>query len=1358
MSAQECRSYFDKSFEVRAYSGYGLSGAITRKDGNQAPIDLVTVPYCSVFPNGSMGLGGMRQVWQGIEIVNEWVTTGPQGGADLNVPILMGAQVPCPGDSEQLLKNGQRRRRRLGRQDAPQAPDGGPPARHSPRRDESSSFRRGNRDSASRPSWPGHRPATVARAPTSRLELQQQSSGAISRLGDQGPPAQAMEERRAGTELGLLLVNVSGPSSSLGGPGYDAGLFWAEVNIELAGVGTAALLENTTVWYSVDGGQPLNCSGAGGDLYAGPILISSAGGGGVVRAVACVRGTPVAAGHSEPFSLVMGPYASITISFGDGAEAAAVKSYAGAQVVRTLCAALAITNFCAERVVVDAEDAAGGMLTAHILSATNAEAGSWRRQLVLNPAALQHHWPAGGPPPGPGWNLTVTDVSVTVPVPRERLHHPWQYCTSHYDCAAVDPTRIGTNITNTTPSDLPWGTGFCAARSSRLSAGRAPTCAYCQLHCMIESTDSFDGICPEHCGNFFSGKLPQCMSSGKLQETYSCNDQYRFELRQFTQDGERVPDPRRAKMNTLRSLTPSNNLIGGVILTQYRSPDAACPISSTGGMGRFESLHGVQCVDSAAVDPRPFGADPSFVVSSALFDGKHTPQQFYNLSTEAFTTDQAGAPTVMPYGFFPHQWDSVRRAPKNASLIWPASVDEFKLYFDGRISSEQAQTLLQYMEDGRFFDVATSQLKVEMIAYNAELKLFATWTVVFDWQRTGDISWDYALQIVDVEGRETSLTGPALALLLYHFAMEVWQIYVHCRSMRLGEYVWSLFNLISWLNILVQGVAWYYWLEIRAAVAAFEMDESSYVLADPLATFRPFATDAEQEYRLLELIDRVSMLGDLQGYHSSFAGISIILFVFNMIARLDFQPQMGLITRTLSRAGSHLAHYIVLYVLVFMGYAVVGNLMFGSLYAGMATLSMTCQTLMFMMLAFDPTHFYAQMNHAITHRQGSSVQPGSTEYNIYLWSYMFINAFILMNIFLAILVSAYDDIARESHGCKGVLADIHEMLTYNARRLFLPATHFITDDDLLQQIGAELRRLAGGSWGETELSARAHTVRDALAPKQAILLGRGVAMEKEQIKALVEKVIQSKAPAGGRMEKFKTRLADFVWPSLLPDDPPAAANPETPAGSVIEDGCATPEGRGAKARRRSLSQSQVNLLLSEKYAAVDELMARLGVDMRKRSKEAAEEVFRLLQIEGHASLIRVLSAVEGLEERMGRSGRRLGQMARHLMPGTHCAEELAAEEEQEEQEAVEVAEAEAAAAVDPATVIGTLEVTSLTHAPFHTSCLSHYPPAHPSPSVFLRHTLFRILSTSVILYDSTLMQTPSLLPFLILSHLVSEFV
>jgi hypothetical protein len=69
----ECDHFFQESFFVRAFSGYGLSGSVSVRSGNQEPVSLVDVSYCGVFPNGSMGLGGLRRYFRGNDLGLEWV-------------------------------------------------------------------------------------------------------------------------------------------------------------------------------------------------------------------------------------------------------------------------------------------------------------------------------------------------------------------------------------------------------------------------------------------------------------------------------------------------------------------------------------------------------------------------------------------------------------------------------------------------------------------------------------------------------------------------------------------------------------------------------------------------------------------------------------------------------------------------------------------------------------------------------------------------------------------------------------------------------------------------------------------------------------------------------------------------------------------------------------------------------------------------------------------------------------------------------------------------------------------------------------------------------------------------------------
>jgi hypothetical protein len=56
-------------------------------------------------------------------------------------------------------------------------------------------------------------------------------------------------------------------------------------------------------------------------------------------------------------------------------------------------------------------------------------------------------------------------------------------------------------------------------------------------------------------------------------------------------------------------------------------------------------------------------------------------------------------------------------------------------------------------------------------------------------------------------------------------------------------------------------------------------------------------------------------------------------FVFRILKSLDFQPRMGLVTRTMAAAMGDLLHFCILFMFVYLGYAIVGHFLFGPAHA-----------------------------------------------------------------------------------------------------------------------------------------------------------------------------------------------------------------------------------------------------------------------------------------------------------------------------------------------------------------------------------------------------------------------------------------
>lgn len=104
------------------------------------------------------------------------------------------------------------------------------------------------------------------------------------------------------------------------------------------------------------------------------------------------------------------------------------------------------------------------------------------------------------------------------------------------------------------------------------------------------------------------------------------------------------------------------------------------------------------------------------------------------------------------------------------------------------------------------------------------------------------------------------------------------------------------------------------------------MDEDSYpVLADPYSAARMFTVDTSKEEAYLKFANEIDNLALYVRLYNACAGTTIILFVFRLLKALDFQPIMGIVTRTLWAASSDMAHFVVLYALISMGFALSGG-------------------------------------------------------------------------------------------------------------------------------------------------------------------------------------------------------------------------------------------------------------------------------------------------------------------------------------------------------------------------------------------------------------------------------------------------
>eukprot|EP00897_Mesotaenium_endlicherianum_P002937 jgi/Mesen1/2671/ME000167S01821 len=115
---------------------------------------------------------------------------------------------------------------------------------------------------------------------------------------------------------------------------------------------------------------------------------------------------------------------------------------------------------------------------------------------------------------------------------------------------------------------------------------------------------------------------------------------------------------------------------------------------------------------------------------------------------------------------------------------------------------------------------------------------------------------------------------------------------------------------------------------------------------------------------------------------------------------MDFQPRMGIITRTLSAASPELLHFFILWLIVFVGYATFGHLVFGRTIDQFRSLASSLVGCFYMMLQDD------DINQSLMQLKGLELAAGV----VFFWTYIIFVDFVLLNLVVAIVIDAFMEV------------------------------------------------------------------------------------------------------------------------------------------------------------------------------------------------------------------------------------------------------------------------------------------------------------------------------------------------------------
>ena len=486
-----------------------------------------------------------------------------------------------------------------------------------------------------------------------------------------------------------------------------------------------------------------------------------------------------------------------------------------------------------------------------------------------------------------------------------------------------------------------------------------------------------------------------------------------------------------------RHIGLTNRVIAGMLLHTTRTLPANC--SST----RFKDIDNT-C--TGELDVLSFGVDPVFKRGAQMYnpdlDNELAVTSYYNCTNLTLGEDgpsynlpdpvNLGAVTNKPP--YCYELFNERDIPWGFHSFRLQHFDDgFPVWFDINLSEEMAQRYYKYVEEGLFLDGNTEKVKAQVVTYNSELRVFSSTMVTFKYSDGGSIDVSHKLHTVRVElyadksdiirlCLEIFLTVATCASLFSELKelIVIWR-----RTGSPSQYFSSVWN---WIDLTSIALMWctmcMWWIFVLRQASTFDIDLRYNVydsLTTPAAMLR-LADSGEGQGQGLTMVQ--DAFGELQSIVDSLAwyyainGINILLLISRVLKLMDFQPRLGVVTRSLALAGPDLAHFVLVCGMVFVGYAMMAHLIFGNNIQAFSSFGSSVDTCFEILLGEIGVN--AELR-ALTGLQGLAG-------TLFFWSFELLVFMVLLNFLLAIIVDAFSEVKENTTEQTGLHTEVGQMI------------------------------------------------------------------------------------------------------------------------------------------------------------------------------------------------------------------------------------------------------------------------------------------------------------------------------------------
>ncbi|CAI7792467.1 unnamed protein product [Closterium sp. NIES-53] len=432
------------------------------------------------------------------------------------------------------------------------------------------------------------------------------------------------------------------------------------------------------------------------------------------------------------------------------------------------------------------------------------------------------------------------------------------------------------------------------------------------------------------------------------------------------------------------------------------------PTNSASSLPSLSSLLHLEGWCSNGTSREPFGVNPHFLPTSAIYDSAAS-ANMTQLDNSTLN------PQNLPYGF-----------------IYPVdSLTAYPLVFDINLDYEAAMRRLHYLVDGSYIDNGTRTVDVSFITFNGESLTFVLTTVNCKVTTGGSMAVTMKSQPAAMAMYDASADNIArLVLEMVYLVGLLWNVCGELQEMAdraakdgsVLSYFGLVWNWVDMLSLTLQVAAVVIWVVLWRYVESFDMQPRYDIYHSLLEMPRYWAVPNLPTgfISATQALADLRNIINLRSVYFSLQGINLFFMMIRLLKVMDFQPYLGVITRSLALATPSLMHFFLLSFTVFFCFSMYAYLVFGGALEMFSTVLESMFSCFLLLLNDNGSAYFFQ-------RMESWDLIAAM---LFFFMFIVFMVFILLNFLIAIIVDAFMSVKDSNIVATSITADLAHIFKY----------------------------------------------------------------------------------------------------------------------------------------------------------------------------------------------------------------------------------------------------------------------------------------------------------------------------------------